>query len=291
MLDYSVDSEYKPLKAVLLSRPHLQIDNIDNPKGVLHLAKIDYPAIESEFDRVVKLYKELKIRTFFIDPFKIKSVDKRCLFNLIFTRDHFLMTPRGAIMARMSSDIRRGEVKYAQEALRAAGISIRKAVSGRGTFEGADALWVTDKLVVVGVGNRTNAEGFRQIKEELEQDNIECARVPAPDGVLHLLGALQFVDVDTVLIRAELVAKEIIKFLKEIKMKIIMVSENAELRDKQAMNFVTIAPRKIIMPASCPQTKRIYENSQIKIAGEIQVSQFVCAHGGVGCITGILSRV
>jgi N-dimethylarginine dimethylaminohydrolase len=290
MFRYSVDSEYKLLKAVLLCRPHPEMGNVCDPQEVLHLAKIDYLAIEKEFEQIVKIYKNFRIKVYLMDSLRIGNTDQRYVFNLLFTRDHFLMTPRGAIMARMFSDIRRSEITYAQKALNASGVSIRMTVENSGTFEGADALWVNDRLVVVGVGNRTNAQGFRQIKEELKQDGIKCICVPAPHDVIHLLGALQFIDFDTALIRVDLIGQTIIDLLKENKIKMIMIPENIEVRSKQAMNFVMIAPRKIIMSAGCPKTKRIYERSGIKIAAEIPILQLVKAGGGIACATGILSR-
>ncbi len=290
MFCYSTDSEYKPLKAILLCEPHPGIGDAANPKEVLHLAKIDYAAIMKEYGHIIKLYKKFKINVFLINPHKIAGSDGLYKFNLIFTRDHFLMTQRGAIIARMFSQIRRSEVKYAEKALKAAGVSIRMVIQGSGTFEGADALWVRDKLVIVGVGNRTNMEGFRQIKKELERDRIKCICVPAPHDVLHLLGALQFIDSGTALVRTDLVALEIIDLLKENKIKIIAVPENAEVGEKQAMNFVTISPRVIVMPAGCPRTKRIYEQSKIRIAAEIPIPQLVSAGGGLACATGILAR-
>jgi len=285
-----VDSEYKPLEAVLLCRPHPKIENVDNPKKALHLAKINYAIIEKEFEQIIKLYKKLKIKVFFIDPFKIESSDEGCVLNLIFTRDHFFMTPAGAIMARMFSDIRRSEVKYAERTLKAAGACVRKVIRDSGTFEGADALWVDSRLVIVGVGNRTNPEGFQQIKEELRENHIKCVCVPAPQGVLHLLGALQFIDSDLALIRADLVDPEIINLLKENKIKMIMLSESSEISKKQAMNFVTVAPRTVIMSAGCPHTKKIYEKSGIRIAAETLIPQLVRGGGGLACATGARTR-
>jgi len=290
VLGYYVNSEYKPLKAVLLCRPPSGIGNIDSPRDVLHLARIDYAAIEREFEKMVAVYKKFKIKVFFIDSRKIKDTDERYVFNLMFTRDLFFMTLHGAILSRMFSEVRQDEVRYAEKALQKDSIRIRKSIQNNGTFEGADALWVNDRLVVVGVGKRTNAEGFRQIKEELKRDGVKCVCVPAPRDTLHLLGALQFVDSALCLVRVNLVDPEIINFLKRNRIKIIKIPENGEVRKKQAMNFLTVTPREIIMPADCPQTKRIYERAGIKVAAEIKVTQLVNGGGGLACATGVLAR-
>jgi len=290
MFYYSVNSEYKPLKVVLLCRPHPKIVKVSNPQDVLHLAKIDYAAMEKEHEQLIELYRKLKINIFLIDPRKIRCPDYNFAFNIIFTRDHFMMTPRGAIICGMFSDIRQSEIKYAQKALKAAGVPVRMVIGDNGTFEGADALWVKHKLVIVGVGNRTNLQGFQQISKELKKDGIKCIPVQTPRGAIHLLGALQFIDADTALARVDLIGPETIAILRKNRVKIVRVPESFEVREKQAMNFVVIAPKTIIMPAGCPQIKKVYTRVGIKIAAEIAIPQFINAGGGLACATGVLKR-
>ncbi len=146
-------------------------------------------------------------------------------------------------------------------------------------------------LVAVGVGNRTNEEGFRQVKRELRRDGVQCVRLPAPEGALHLLGALQFIDRSLALVRVGLVSPEIMVFLKKNRIKIIEIPENSEVKERQSLNFVTIAPRRIIMPAGCPRTKIIFKRHGIKVAAEISITQLIKGGGGIACTTGILARI
>ncbi|MFH1655278.1 MAG: arginine deiminase family protein [Candidatus Omnitrophota bacterium] len=290
MFPHTIGSEYKPLKAVLLYKPGPFIENIDIPRDVLHLGRISYSVLTREYAEMINAYKKLKIKTYFINVDKTKNDGNHGLFNLMFVRDLFLMTPSGAIISKMFSEVRRPEERYAKMALSGMGVRIRKIIRDGATFEGADALWLNNRLMVVGVGKRTNIKGFREVKEELKKDNIECLSVPAPQGTLHLLGALQFVDSALALVRVDLVDSDIVNFLKQNKIKIIKIPENAEVRKKQAMNFVAIAPRKIVMPADCPKTRRIYERFGIKIAAEVKITQLVNGGGGLACATGILTR-
>jgi N-dimethylarginine dimethylaminohydrolase len=78
--------------------------------------------------------------------------------------------------------------------------------------------------------------------------------------------------------------------LKENKIKVIHIPENSEVRNRQAMNIVTIASRKVIMPAGCPQTKKIYERHGIKIAAEVKIPQLANGGGGLACSTAVLKR-
>ncbi len=287
---YCVDSEYKPLRSVLLHKPAPEVGDIADPKEALHIRKIDYAIMEEEYRQIVNVYRKFKIKVHLITNCRKNNNNGIFLQNLMFVRDLFFMTPRGAIISRMSSGVRKEEAGYAEKAIRGIGINIRKVIEGRGTFEGADALWVNNRLILIGVGKRTNAEGFRQVKEELKLDGVLCIRVPAPEDTLHLLGALQLVDSNLALVRADTVSSEATALLRKNKIKVISIRENAELKKKHAMNFLTIAPGKIIMPADCPRTKRIYEKSGIKIAAEVSITQLANAAGGLACATGILAR-
>ncbi|MDD5560816.1 MAG: arginine deiminase family protein [Candidatus Omnitrophica bacterium] len=289
-MKYYVNSEYRPLKSVLLCVPCREIEDIDEYESVLYSRRINYDILKEEFDSLVKVYKKLKIKVNFINTQRIASADPRYKFNLMFVRDLFLMTTRGAILSRMFSEVRRDEVKYAQRALKNKKISVIELNQGPATFEGADALWVNKGLVLVGVGRRTNLKGFLGVKEKLDRQGVQCVRVSAPKNALHLLGALQFVDLHLALVRVELVNTKIINFLKKNSIKIVPIPENEEVKQKHAMNFVTVSPKRIIMSSDCPQTKKIYEKSGIKIIAEIQATQLNNGGGGIACATGILYR-
>lgn len=287
---YSVNSEYKSLKAVLLHRPHLEIEEPEHPQDVLHIKKIDYKIIEKEYNQIINLYKRLKVKTYLIDSDRIADRDKRCLFNMMYTRDLLFMTPEGAIMSKMKFALRQDEVKYAERALRSRGVHIIKTIEGAATFEGADALWMNPRLVMVGVGNRTNIQGFFQIQDALKLQGIDCLSVSAPQDAPHLLGVLQLVNSDLALVRVDLADSKIIDFLKRNKINIVNIPENDEVRKRQAMNIVTVAPREVIMPDDCPRMKRIYQSHGIKIAAEVKINQLINGGGGLACATAIIAR-
>ena len=290
MASHFLNSEYLSLKTVLLCRPFFKTKDAYDPKKALHLRKVDPVAMDRELEEIIRLYGKFGIKSHLIDAQKISPGGSHYLFNLMFTRDLFFMTPKGAIVSRMASLVRREETKYLKKALKKQGVPIRKVVRGKGTFEGADALWVNPKIVVVGVGNRTNDNGFKQVKEELNKDGVRCLRFPASCGSLHLLGAAQFIDKNLAMVRVKLVRPEFVDFLQKNKIEIIRIPENDEVKNKQAFNFITIAPRKIIMPANCPKTKKIFQQQKIKVLAEVPVTQLINAGGGLACATGVLKR-
>jgi N-dimethylarginine dimethylaminohydrolase len=287
---YFLDSEYKLLRAVMLYPPGPEIAKIDQPAKVLHLQKIAYRGIQEEYRQIIRLYKKFKVKVWLLDPGQSKVRDRRCLLNLMYTRDLFFMSPKGAIIAKMAEAVRAEEVEPVKRFLKDKAIPIIAGVKGKGTFEGADALWVNSKLVMVGVGNRTNAEGFRQVKNILAKQKVNCVSVSASRGTLHLLGAVQFIDADLALVRSELVDAKTLDILKHNKIHPIHIPENSEVRDSQAHNIVTIAPRQIVMPAGCPRTKKIYEANKVKIAAQVKLTNLAKGAGGLACATAVISR-
>ncbi|MCK9431370.1 MAG: arginine deiminase family protein [Candidatus Omnitrophica bacterium] len=282
-------SEYLRLKTVLLSYPAFRTGKGYSPGAVLHLRKADPGLMREELRKITLMYERFGIKVCLIG---IKNVPAggSSLFNLMFTRDLFFISPRGAVVSRMASLVRRGEVRYARKALRELGIPLKPVIRAPGAFEGADALWINPETVAVGVGGRTNEEGFRQFEKELNTQGIRCLRLPAPKASLHLLGSLQIVDKNLALVRSDSVAPGTSESLKNNRFRVIKIRDNEEIREKQAFNFTVIAPRRIIMPAGCPRTKRIFARCGIRVEGVISVRQLVNAGGGLACATGILLR-
>jgi N-dimethylarginine dimethylaminohydrolase len=190
----------------------------------------------------------------------------------------------------MASRVRAGEEKHASRALAELGVPINRTISGRGLFEGADALWLDPKTVVCGVGGRTNAEGFAQLRAALKIQGVETVSVPLPRGVQHLLGLLQIVDARLALLRTGLAPKSLVGLLAARRFSVVPVPESGETTEGQGMNVVTVAPRRIVMPGDCPALKRAYAAAGVTVAAEVEIIQLRRGAGGLACAAGILSR-
>lgn len=283
-------SEYGRLTAVLLHRPGADIGNHPEPAAIQQLRPIDPVKMEQEFSALLAAYAALGVTVALVDPTPL-SADRRYRHNLMFCRDLFFMTPAGAILASMANDTRRGEVRYAARTLEHLGIPIVHRIDDAGRFEGADALWLSEKLVAVGVGNRTNEAAFGQIGRVLAAAGIDCIPLPSTQTTTqHLLGSLQIVDRDLALVREEIIAPAAVQLLRDRGFTVVGIPENAEVRQRQALNVVTVAPRTVIMTAGCPQTKALYRQAGIVVAAELEISQLINGAGGLACATGIISR-
>jgi len=290
MTGFGARTEYEKLNAVLLYRPGPEIGNHPDPPLVQHLAPIDYAALTVEFKDIIGTYEARGISVHLIDPAPL-SEDRQYLFNMMYSRDLLFMTPEGAILSNMANLTRSSEVLYAARILDRLGIPVLYDVSGNGRFEGADAIWVGEKLVMVGVGSRTNQEAFDQIKGVLRKIGVGCIAVPyRATRTQHLLGAVQIVDKDLALVRHELVGREVLSVLEEHHFRMLKVPENREVRTRQAMNIVTIAPRTVLMTSQCPETRGLFLRAGLTVAAELELTQLMNGAGGLACATGIISR-
>ncbi len=284
-----VNSEYKQLKAVLLYCPGRELLTIKDPNAAQHLARISPAGIRREYAALSAAFRREGVAVHMLKGGP-RRPGRGPALNLMYVRDLFFNTPEGAVVARMASAVRAGEEALAVPALAGLGIPINKTISGAGTFEGADALWLDKRTVLCGTGNRTNEEGFRQLRRVLALQGVKAVNVPLPGGVQHLLGLLQFVDRGLALLRTEKASSRLRALLRANRVAVIPVPETEEVSARQGMNIVTVAPRRIIMPASCPGLKKLYAASGLTVAAEVGISQLINGAGGLACATGILSR-
>jgi N-dimethylarginine dimethylaminohydrolase len=286
---WRVDSEYKRLEAVMLYSPGGELRSVRSPNAAQHLARIDPVAIKKEFRAIAAAFRGLGVEVHLL-PRAFDDGRWPEKHNLMYVRDLFFNTREGAVVARMASAARAGEEKHVSRALSGLGVPINRTVSGRGLFEGADALWLDSKTVLCGVGNRTNAEGFAQLREVLKAQGVAAVSAALPRGVQHLLGILQIVDSGLAFVRGELAPKALVGLLEKRGFSVVQVPESEETSERQGMNIVTVAPRTIVMPRGCPALKRLCAAARVTVAAEIEIGQLLRGAGGLACATGILSR-
>jgi dimethylargininase len=109
-----------------------------------------------------------------------------------FVEDVAVLTERGAILTNPGAASRNGEAVLIKPVLEGIFSQIF-AIIPPGTLDGGDVCQVDDHFYI-GVSERTNEEGARQLREILESLHYQAALVdirPLP-GVLHLKSALAY---------------------------------------------------------------------------------------------------
>ncbi len=284
------DSEYRRLKAVLLHRPGGEIASIRDPNAAQHLARLDPARLRRELSALAAVYRRLGVVVEWMDggPFPGKRGTGR--WNLMYVRDLFFTTREGAVLARMASLVRAGEEKFAARTLARLGVPINRGVAGRGLFEGADALWLDRETILCGVGGRTNDDGFRQLRQALAPQDALVLPVRVPRGAQHLLGLLQIVDRRLALLRADIAPASLRRLLGRRGFRVIAIPESEETTTQGGMNVVAVAPRLLVMPSGCPNLKRLYLRSGLRVAAETPAIELLKGGGGIACATGVLWR-
>jgi len=162
-------------------------------------------------------------------------------------------------------------------------------VRGTGTFEGADAAWIDPQTVLLATGLRTNAEGAAQVATTLREMGVNVLQVGLPYGAMHLMGLLRFAGRDLAIAWPGRVPHAAVEALRDRGYTVLFLPDENEARRGMALNFVTIAPRQVLMPAGNPATESFYQQAGIS-CHPVQIDELLKAAGGVGCLTGILHR-
>jgi len=278
-----ISNEWSTLKAVLLHRPDRELTASHDANEVQMLAQVDIEKAQQQHDAVAQTYTQSGVAVHYIDP------SEAALPNQMFVADLFFMTPEGAILGRPASTIRAGEERSVARRLAALGIPILCSVRGQGTFEGADALWLDQRTVMLARGLRTNIDGAAQVTAILNQMGITVIPVDLPYGTMHLMGVLRFADHDLALVWPQRLAYTAVETLRRLGYQVYFLPHENEAVNGFALNFVTLGPRSILMPAGNPMTQQFYEDLGIT-CHSVAADELAKAAGAIGCLSGILER-
>lgn len=281
--DWGVCSEVDKLQAVLLHRPGSEVENIDVNKARF-LSLVNPELMRKQHDHLAQIYREHDVKVYY--------TNQHCCDhpNSIFVRDLYFMTPEGAIVSRPAMDIRRGEARYIALALSQLGIPILKTINGQGIFEGANAMWVDQKTVILATGSRTNRCGFQQLEMELIRLGVEeIIPMQIPFGHAHIDGILNFASNEHVMIHAPQVPYDVCNTLRKKGFKILEAPSQTEAKITMGINFVAIKPGLVIQPEGNPRCKALLEDNGVKVIS-IDISEILKGWGAIHCVTGFLKR-
>jgi arginine deiminase len=274
--------EWGPLRAVLLHRPGAELA-VPDPDAAQLLAPVDPERAAAEHDALARVYREEGVLVHSVEPENARTP------NLMFCADLFLMTPEGAILGRPASTVRAGEERWIARRLAELGIPIVRIVRGQGTFEGADAMWLDATTVLVGRGLRTNAEGLAQVAAILGEMGVEVIPVDLPWGAMHLMGMLRIADRDLAIAWPGRLAVAAVAALRRRGYRVLFLPEGTAAERNTALNFVTLAPGRILMAEGYSIFERFFEKAGLACR-TTSVAELRKAAGGIGCLTGILER-
>jgi arginine deiminase len=279
-----VRDEFAPLRAVLLHRPGAELAAAAaDPDACLMLAVPDTAGAGREHDELAAAYRAAGVDVAYVEPAGAPPP------NLMFVADLMFMTPAGAILARPASTVRAGEERWVARRLADLGIPILRSVGGSGVFEGADAMWLDAGTVLLGRGLRTNASGAAQVAAALAELGVGTVQVDLPHAAMHLMGQIRIVDRDLAFVQSGRVPWSALDALRAHGYDVQPFPDEAEMARGFAHNFVTLGPRRILMPAGNPRSEARYRELGIDCV-VVGIGELQKAAGAIGCLSGVLRR-
>lgn len=281
--DWGVASEVDTLKAVLMRRPGKEVESFDHKK-VRFKAPIDIEKFRSQHDNLAQIYRDNGVEVYYVEE---QREDRP---NALFMRDLIFMTPEGAIITRPGMEERRGEERYAAQALAKLGVPIIRTINGNGIFEGANGMWVDRHTVILASGSRTNRSGYEQVEYELKRMGVnEIIHMQIPYGHAHIDGLLNFASRDVAMIHASQVPYDVCDALRKKGVTLLEAPSQIEAKETLGVNFVAIKPRLVVQPAGNPRCKEELEKNDIDVIS-IDFSEILKGWGAIHCATVFLKR-
>jgi N-dimethylarginine dimethylaminohydrolase len=106
---------------------------------------------------------------------------------------------------------------------------------------------------------------------------------------MHLDGMLNFADRDLAVVWPRRTPYPIVRTLQQRGFRILEVIDDVEAHEQLPLNFVALAPGKILMPNGGERMKARYQEAGVECV-EVDVSELIKAGGGIHCMTGFLRR-
>lgn len=279
-----IDTEWQPLRSVLVHRPGKEMDIPEGQANAFQFAEnLDVGKARAEHDYMVECYQQHGVKVHYLDT------GEDITPNQLYCADLFAMTPQGAVLARPASTVRAGEEVRVSRTLSKLNIPVIKMLTGNAVFEGADLMWVDQKTTVIGRGLRTNAKAIFQIETLLNEMGIDVYAFDMPYGCMHFMGMMRIVDKDLAYIWPRRTPHALVDLLTEKGFQVLPLPDVDEATGNMAFNFIVLAPRKIMLAAGNPKTLAAYEGQGLECIS-VPVDELRKANGAMGCMTGILGR-
>ena len=283
-------NEYGRIQKVAMRRPEqamLSQAKVDAEWKLLNYhTRPDFGVAVKEHQRFAEIIRGVGAEVIYLPEDASLSMDS------LYVRDAATICAKGVILCNMGKPARSPEPGVHGAALKQAGIPIAAAITGEGTVEGGDIIWLDKRHVGIARGYRTNAEGIRQFKEIVGPDvHVEVAVLPhykGPSDVFHLMSIISPLDDKLQLVYSPLMPVAFREWLIDHGHQLVEVPE-AEFAS-MGCNVLAIAPREVVMVKGNPETQRRMEAAGCKVHVIEADAISVPGEGGPTCLTRPLLR-
>ncbi len=295
--------EYARLRTVLMHSPGKELDLIRPTTygRFLFADAIDQDRFREDHASFVDVLRSEGVSVVLVGellrqkPQLLASAER--LPNLVYLRDTAAVTRAGYVLARMSNPVRRSETGLVEAALRQLGIEVLLKTKAPATIECGDLIFFDEETLLVGVRNRTNMSGLRELRKITTKSGLRTlAAVPLPRWAIHLDGTMMIIDRDLAIAHARSLGETALVFedgkvsarvtalqlLRKLGMSLIEITEYE--RQRRAANVIAIAPRKVVGYAGNARVKRELVKNDVDFV-EIEGAELIRGFGGPRCMT------
>jgi len=192
--------------------------------------------------------------------------------DAVFVEDTALCMPGGTVILRPGAPSRAGEAGATATALSGFGHEIAHLSPG-GFVDGGDIL-VTDKVILVGLSERTNQAGFDALENVLGVWGYSVRAVRTPEHVLHFKSDCSLLDSETILATSALSEAECFTSFQ-----VLTVPPGEEA----AANSIRIND-KVLVPAGYPATAELLTRAGYAVE-VLRINQAALLDGGLSCMS------
>ena len=233
------------IKRVLIKHPldaYISQKKLNKESSKLNYLEIpDFIKACSDYDNFVNILEKFNCEIHYL------PLDKKLTIDSIYTHDPCLISNKGAIFSKMGKKDRVQEPKLMESFLNSIGIPTLGRIEYPGTLEGGDIVWISEKIIAVGEGYRSNAEGIRQLENILGDLINDIITVPLPhwtgqNDCLHLMSNMSPIDSDLFLVYSRLLPVSFRQFLLREGISLIEVPDSEYL--SMGCNVLALAQKK-----------------------------------------------
>jgi N-dimethylarginine dimethylaminohydrolase len=208
--------------------------------------------------------------------------------DAVYAHDASLVTDLGAICLRMGKPSRCVEPVAHAAWYAAAAIPVLGEIRPPGTVEAGDALWLSERILLVGRGYRTNAEGINQLTSLLGPYGIEVIAAPLPHGAgpqtcLHLMSLISLLDDRTALADPSWLAVETMELLERLDFSLIEIDQGE--RDTLACNVLSLGGGRLLALEENQRTNAALRREGFHVSTFSGSELGINGGGGPTCLT------
>jgi N-dimethylarginine dimethylaminohydrolase len=212
--------------------------------------------------------------------------------DAIYVYDPVLVGEAGAVLLRPGKEGRRGEPRAIAETLENAGVPIAGELTAPSIAEGGDTVWLDERMLLVGIGYRTNEEAVPALEEAFPGVTVVPFDLPHWNGtgeVMHLMSFLSPLDDDLALVYPRLAPVRLLRLLAERGVALVEVPD--EEFESQGANVLALGPRRALALDGNPETRRRMEHAGVEVTVYRGDEISKKGDGGPTCLTRPLFRV